>query len=101
MEAEVDRVSAGELRSGKGHKDENFPVASLLVAAKYRAPILAFYRFARVPTTSQTIPICRRRRSWLCSIRWRRASSARAARSRRASRCAAYWRSAAFAAARA
>jgi squalene synthase HpnC len=48
MEPEVDRVSAGELRSGKGHKDENFPVASLLVAAKYRAPILAFYRFARV-----------------------------------------------------
>jgi squalene synthase HpnC len=48
MEAEADRVSAGELRSGKGHKDENFPVASLLVAAKYRAPILAFYRFARL-----------------------------------------------------
>ena len=48
MEAGADRVSAGELRSGKGHKDENFPVASLLVAAKYRAPILAFYRFARV-----------------------------------------------------
>jgi squalene synthase HpnC len=43
-----ERVSAGELRSGKGHRDENFPVASLLVAAKYRAPILAFYRFARV-----------------------------------------------------
>jgi squalene synthase HpnC len=48
MEAEAERVSAGELRSGKGHKDENFPVASLLVAAKHRAPILAFYRFARV-----------------------------------------------------
>jgi squalene synthase HpnC len=48
MEAELDRVSGGELRSGKGHKDENFPVASLLVAVKYRAPILAFYRFARV-----------------------------------------------------
>jgi squalene synthase HpnC len=48
MEAEAERVSAGGLRSGKGHKDENFPVASLLVAAKYRAPILAFYRFARV-----------------------------------------------------
>jgi squalene synthase HpnC len=48
MIAEVERVSAGEVRSGKGHKDENFPVASLLVAAKYRAPILAFYRFARV-----------------------------------------------------
>jgi squalene synthase HpnC len=43
-----ERVSAGELRSGKGHRDENFPVASLLVAAKYRAPILAFYRFARL-----------------------------------------------------
>jgi squalene synthase HpnC len=48
MEAEAERVSAGEVRSGKGHKDENFPVASLLVAAKRRAPILAFYRFARV-----------------------------------------------------
>ncbi|HEX3181473.1 MAG TPA: squalene synthase HpnC [Beijerinckiaceae bacterium] len=45
---ESERVSAGEVRSGKGHKDENFPVASLLVAAKYRAPILSFYRFARV-----------------------------------------------------
>ena len=48
MVAEAERVSAGEVRSGKGHKDENFPVASLLVAAKYRAPILAFYRLARV-----------------------------------------------------
>ena len=48
MDAEAERVSAGELGSGKGHRDENFPVASLLVAAKYRAPILAFYRFARV-----------------------------------------------------
>ena len=47
MVAEAERVSAGGVRSGKGHKDENFPVASLLVAAKYRAPILAFYRFAR------------------------------------------------------
>jgi squalene synthase HpnC len=48
MVAEVERVSAGEAGSGKGHRDENFPVASRLVAAKYRAPILAFYRFARV-----------------------------------------------------
>ncbi|GAC1339625.1 MAG: squalene synthase HpnC [Beijerinckiaceae bacterium] len=48
MRAEAERVSAGEVRSGKGHTDENFPVASLLVAAKHRAPILAFYRFARV-----------------------------------------------------
>jgi hydroxysqualene synthase len=48
MDAEAERVSAGEVGSGKGHRDENFPVASLLVAARYRAPILAFYRFARV-----------------------------------------------------
>jgi len=35
------------LASGKGHKDENFPVASWLIKPKHRAPILAFYRFAR------------------------------------------------------
>ena len=39
---------AGELRSGKGHRDENFPVASHLIHARYRAPILAFYEFVRV-----------------------------------------------------
>ena len=33
--------------SGKGHRDENFPVASWLVRRELRAPILAFYRFAR------------------------------------------------------
>lgn len=38
---------AAALASGKGHKDENFPVASLLVAPHHRAPIMAFYRFAR------------------------------------------------------
>ena len=36
-----------ELASGKGHRDENFPVASLLLKPAHRAPILAFYRFAR------------------------------------------------------
>ena len=35
------------LASGKGHRDENFPVASLLLKREYRAPIMAFYRFAR------------------------------------------------------
>ncbi|HWF63483.1 MAG TPA: squalene synthase HpnC [Rhizomicrobium sp.] len=35
------------LQSGKGHHDENFPVASFLIAPKARAPVLAFYRFAR------------------------------------------------------
>jgi squalene synthase HpnC len=33
--------------SGKGHRDENFPVASFLVRKRYRPIILCFYRFAR------------------------------------------------------
>src|SRR5450432_772259 len=37
----------GELQSGKGHKDENFPVASFLIAPRHRPAILAFYRFVR------------------------------------------------------
>jgi squalene synthase HpnC len=41
-------TAAGELRSGKGHRDENFPVASHLVHPRFRAPILAFYEFVRV-----------------------------------------------------
>lgn len=40
-------TSASAARSGKSHRDENFPVASWLVSEKYRQPILAFYRFAR------------------------------------------------------
>lgn len=36
-----------EYKSGKGERDENFPVASLLIARRFRAPVLAFYRFAR------------------------------------------------------
>jgi len=36
-----------DLASGKGHKDENFPVASVLLRPEHRAPIMAFYRFAR------------------------------------------------------
>ena len=34
-------------KSGKSERDENFPVASRFVAPRFRAPILAFYRFAR------------------------------------------------------
>lgn len=34
-------------KSGKGAGDENFPVASRLIAPALRAPILAYYRFAR------------------------------------------------------
>src|SRR6185312_17081443 len=41
-------MSAAELASGKGAADENFPVASLLIAPEHRAPIMAFYRVARL-----------------------------------------------------
>lgn len=36
-----------QLQSGKGHKDENFPVASFLIAPQHRPPVLAFYHFVR------------------------------------------------------
>jgi len=39
--------SVAELQSGKGHNDENFPVASFLIAPRYRAPVMAFYNFVR------------------------------------------------------
>ncbi|MBA4767088.1 MAG: squalene synthase HpnC [Porphyrobacter sp.] len=35
------------LASGKGHRDENFPVASFVLRRDLRAPVMAFYRFAR------------------------------------------------------
>jgi squalene synthase HpnC len=40
-------TTAGELRSGKSHKDENFPVASRIIHPRHRALILAFYNFVR------------------------------------------------------
>ena len=40
-------TDASAFASGKGHQDENFPVASWLVRRQARAPILAFYRFVR------------------------------------------------------
>src|SRR5438067_2209334 len=40
-------ITPGEARSGKGHRDENFPVASRLIHPRHRAPILAFYEFVR------------------------------------------------------
>ncbi|MEJ0028640.1 MAG: squalene synthase HpnC [Rhizomicrobium sp.] len=40
-------MTAADLASGKGHTDENFPVASVLIAKRHRPAILAFYRFAR------------------------------------------------------
>jgi squalene synthase HpnC len=40
-------MSAEDLASGKGATDENFPVASALIAPRHRAVVMAFYRFAR------------------------------------------------------
>ena len=40
-------TDAATWRSGKGDRDENFPVASWLIAPRYRGPILAFYNFVR------------------------------------------------------
>ncbi|MBV8566320.1 MAG: squalene synthase HpnC [Methylobacteriaceae bacterium] len=40
-------ADAADLRSGKGHGDENFPVASLLIHPRHRPAVLAFYRFVR------------------------------------------------------
>ncbi len=45
--AEPRHVSDG-LSSGKGHRDENFPVASHLISARHRGPVMAFYAVARM-----------------------------------------------------
>ncbi|MGN6573192.1 MAG: squalene synthase HpnC [Pseudolabrys sp.] len=41
-------TTAADLRSGKGSGDENFPVASWLIAPRHRPAVLAFYEFVRV-----------------------------------------------------
>ncbi len=40
-------VSPPDLASGKGHKNENFPVASFIIKPRHRAAVMAFYHFAR------------------------------------------------------
>jgi squalene synthase HpnC len=45
--AEALNLAAEDLASGKGATDENFPVASVLIAPRHRAVVMAFYRFAR------------------------------------------------------
>jgi len=37
-----------DLSSGKGHRDENFPVASVLIAKRHRPAVMAFYAVARM-----------------------------------------------------
>src|SRR6202008_5050603 len=39
--------NASDLRSGKTHRDENFPVASWIIHPRHRALILSFYNFVR------------------------------------------------------
>ncbi|MGC1695126.1 MAG: squalene synthase HpnC [Pseudolabrys sp.] len=39
--------SSAQLRSGKGARDENFPVASWLIRKRHRPVVLAFYEFVR------------------------------------------------------
>jgi len=41
-------TASADFRSGKGARDENFPVASVLIARRHRPAILAFYEFVRV-----------------------------------------------------
>src|ERR1700742_3626101 len=47
MQQSVPMTTAAELRSGKTHRDENFPVASWLIHPRHRGAILAFYNFVR------------------------------------------------------
>jgi squalene synthase HpnC len=44
---EMPASDAEDWRSGKGHRDENFPVASFLIHPRHRGVILAFYNFVR------------------------------------------------------
>ena len=41
-------IDSAQLRSGKGHHDENFPVASWVIRRRHRPVIRAFYEFVRV-----------------------------------------------------
>ncbi len=45
--SEAGAMEIEQAASGKSHGDENFPVASVLIAPRRRAPILAFYDFVR------------------------------------------------------
>jgi squalene synthase HpnC len=45
--SDVKISGAKDWRSGKGHRDENFPVASFLIHPRHRGAILAFYNFVR------------------------------------------------------
>ncbi len=81
---------ASELRSGKGHRDENFPVASWLIRAAPSRADPGVLRFrAHSPTTSPITRHCRPRRSSRCSIAWRPGLPATTTATPVAVRCAA------------
>ena len=40
-------TTSADVASGKSHGDENFPVASHLIAARHRPAVMAFYNFVR------------------------------------------------------
>ena len=48
-------ANALETPSGKGRRDENFPVGSWLIRRDLRAHVHAFYRFARIAVPSERI----------------------------------------------
>src|SRR3984957_19414823 len=50
-----------ELRSGKSHRDENFPVASHLIHPRHRGAILAFYEFVRIADDIADHPVLTQR----------------------------------------
>ena len=91
----VNDLDAAQLRSGKGSGDENFPVASWLVAPRHRRPILAFYEFVRIADDIADHPKLERGREARASrSAWKRACSAATITTRPGSRCARRWRSA-------
>jgi hydroxysqualene synthase len=50
-------TTSADVRSGKTHRDENFPVASRLIQPRHRVPILAFYRFVRAADDVADSPV--------------------------------------------
>ncbi len=57
-----------EARSGKGHRDENFPVASHLIHPRHRGPILDFYYYVRAGDDVADNAACRPSRRSRSSI---------------------------------
>ena len=99
VQSNVNGVDDGcpRLRSGKGHRDENFPVASWLIQPRHRAAILAFYRFrARRRRHRRPRRPCRPTRRSPARRAWRPSLLGEATAARRRARCAGRWPSAAW-----